>query len=82
MKNIQIADINSLGIKAQAKKDGITDAVIIGTNGKYGDQKITVYQLGAIKVADTNGDPVWEDSCPATWAEMMKTLVRGLAVPA
>jgi hypothetical protein len=69
--NISIEDINSNGIKTQAKIDGITEVELLATSGT-GDQKITVYQFGPVRVADTNGDPVWEESDPCGFADLME----------
>jgi len=72
---IAIEDINSCGIQAQAKLDGITHVTLIGDNGERGDKKITIYQFGGTKVADTNGDPIWEESVAGEdWADLMATI--------
>lgn len=34
----------------------------IATNGETGDALISIYEVGDDLVADTNGDPVWEQS--------------------
>lgn len=74
MTTIQIKDINSCGIQAQAKIDGITEAELIGTNGKTGDAKTTAYWFGPIRVIDTNGDPIWEECEPEAFAAMMEEI--------
>lgn len=73
MKNntIQISDINSSGIEAQGKIDGITEVTLLATSGE-GDGKITVYQFGDMRVMTTNGDPIWEESDPCGFAEMLE----------
>jgi len=71
---IQISEINSNGIQAVAARDGITEGTLIGDNGKTGDAKITVYEVGGGRVANTNGDPVWEDEAPEAFAELMETI--------
>ena len=71
---IKIEDINSAGIQAQARKEGITELRLIGDNGERGDAKITVYWFGGTKVANTNADPIWEDQDPEAWAELMETI--------
>ena len=70
---LSIDDINSAGIRAEARKAGITTVTKLGTNGKTGDAKVTIYQLGDVRVADTNGDPVWEESHSATFAELIES---------
>ena len=74
MKNeISIADINSIGIAVEARKAGITTVTTLGDNGKSGDARVTVYQLGDVRVADTNGDPIWEESDLAAFAELLES---------
>jgi hypothetical protein len=74
---ISIQDINSAGITAQAKIDGITEVTLLGTydhpdHPGSNDWRIRIYDFGGVKVADTNGDPVWEETCPTKWLELMK----------
>ncbi|HPU86623.1 MAG TPA: hypothetical protein PLE60_14945 [Candidatus Latescibacteria bacterium] len=75
---INIDDINSAGIRAEARKAGISTVTKLGTNGKTGDANVTIYQLGDVRVADTNGDPVWEESDSATFAELLES--EGIAL--
>jgi hypothetical protein len=69
---MKIEDINSAGIRAQGRKDGISEVTKLGDNGKSGDHKVTIYQFGDVRVADTNGDPVWEESDPESFAEILE----------
>jgi hypothetical protein len=74
---IKIEDINSAGIKAQAKIDGITEITLLGAfdhpdHQGSNDWSIRIYDFGGVKVADTNGDPVWEESDPSAWVDMME----------
>ena len=69
---IDIDCLNSAGIVAEARKAGISTVTKLGDNGKSGDAKVTLYQLGSVRVADTNGDPVWEESNSATFAELLE----------
>jgi hypothetical protein len=75
---INISDINSAGIAHHAKLDGITTVTLLGDNGKSGDARVTVYQFGAVRVANTNGDPVWEEQDRATFAELLEN--EGIAI--
>jgi hypothetical protein len=34
---------------------------------------VTVYQLGDMRVADTNGDPIWEEQDHAAFAELLES---------
>ena len=75
---ISIDNINSAGIRAEARKAGISTVTKLGDNGKFGDARVTIYQLGDVRVADTNGDPVWEESDNATFAELLES--EGIAL--
>ena len=75
---ISIDNINSAGIAAEARKAGIYTVTKLGDNGKTGDARVTIYQLGDVRVADTNGDPVWEESNSATFAELLES--EGIAL--
>ena len=75
---IKIQDINSAGITAQAKIDGITELTHLGTyehpdHPGSNDWTIRVYDFGGVKVADTNGDPVWQENCPNAWRHLMQS---------
>ena len=72
-ETINIENLNSAGIVAEARKAGISTVTKLGTNGKTGDARVTIYQLGDVRVADTNGDPVWEESDSATFAELLES---------
>jgi hypothetical protein len=69
---VPVASINSCGIRAQALVDGIDFITPLGDNGKTGDARVNVYQFGDVRVADTNGDPVWEESDHAGFAELLE----------
>lgn len=70
---INIEDIKSGGIAYEARKAGITTAILLGDNGKSGDARVTIYQIGEVRVANTNGDPVWEEQCRATFADLLES---------
>jgi hypothetical protein len=64
---IAIEDINSAGIHAQARKDGITEVTKLASG-----PNVTIYQYGNVRVADTNGEPVWEESVAGEdWQAML-----------
>jgi hypothetical protein len=64
---IAIEDINSAGITAQARKDGITEVTKLASG-----PNVTIYQYGDVRVADTNADPVWEESVAGEdWQAML-----------
>lgn len=68
---ISISDINDNGIIAQAKADGVTELELLAESGE-GDQKITIYQFGDVRVASTNSDPIWEESDPVGFADLLE----------
>jgi len=72
-ETINIENLNSAGIVAEARKAGISTVTKLGDNGKSGDAKVTIYRLGDVRVADTNGDPVWEESDPSSFAELLES---------
>jgi hypothetical protein len=78
MNTISIDDLNSVGIAYEARKAGITTVTKLGDNGKSGDVRVTVYRLGDVRVADTNGDPVWEEQCRVTFTELLES--EGIAL--
>ena len=61
----------SLGIYADM--DDFDQAELVGTNGKAGDASVLVFYLQGVRVAATNGDPIWEESDAAAFAELMET---------
>lgn len=64
----QMAQI-SLGIAAEMAE---TDtAELIGTNGKQGDARVLVFYLHGVRVAATNGDPVWEEDGISAFADLL-----------
>jgi len=77
-QNCTIDSIISAGIRNAARKAGITSIERLGDNGKTGDAKVVIYRLGEVRVAATNGDPVWEESDPAGFAELIES--EGIAL--
>ena len=70
---ISIENINSIGIAVEAREAGVSTVTRLGDNGKTGDARVTIYQLGDVRVADTNGDPVWEESDHAAFADLLES---------
>ena len=71
---ISINEINSAALQSQGKIDAITEVTLIGTNGKSGDDNATAYYFGGVRVIDTNGDPIWEESDPEAFAALMEEI--------
>lgn len=73
--DIAIADFNSAGIRAVARELGITHMRLLGISGE-GDHRVGFYALPhprrgwEIRVANTNGDPVWEEEDAQEFAEL------------
>lgn len=77
---IEIAEFNSSGIRAEAKKQGITHMHKIGGGFVAGheneaDWYVGFYSLphpkyGDFRVANTNGDPVWEEDDAQAFADL------------
>lgn len=70
---ISIDNLNSAGIVTEARKAGLDTVTKLGTNGKTGDAKVTIYRLGDVRVADTNGDPIWEESDHSGFSELLES---------
>ncbi len=78
--DIEIAEFNSSGIRAEAKKAGITHMRKIGGGFVEGheneaDWYVGFYAIphpkyGDFRVANTNGDPVWEENDAQAFADL------------
>jgi hypothetical protein len=44
---------------------------LLATDGN-GDNRIRVFQVGTVRVMDTNADPVWEEADPQGFAEVLE----------
>lgn len=82
-----IVDFNSAGIRAAARDNGITHMRLVGTGYMAGhegeaDYRVSIYALpsqGAeYLVADTNGDPVWEEADQQGFAALAESC--GIAI--
>ena len=85
MATISIDDINSSGIRYEAERMGVTTATIIGRGEAVegnGNSHCTFYRVGDVRVAQTNGDPVWEESMPEDFAELAEACGVDLKGPA
>jgi len=80
---IEIAEYNSSGIRAIARQAGISHMRLIGSGYLPGhedqpDYRITFfalpYQGYEMRVADTNGDPIWEEEDQQYFAELAKSV--------
>lgn len=77
---IEIAEYNSAGIRAEAAAYGATHMREIGRGHSDGDDdnpnsRVIFFELAVrdgltVRVADTNGDPVWEEDDGATFSRL------------
>lgn len=73
---IKIKDINSAEIQSEMKRQGIEKIKYIGKfwhpeHSDSNDYAIEIYEYKGMKVAATNGNPIWEESDFEIWEEMM-----------
>lgn len=61
----------SLGIAAEMAPSDRAER--LGDNGKAGDQLVIVWRVRGVRVASTNGDPVWEENDTAEFAELLES---------
>ena len=66
------ASTASIAINKVAAKIGC-DIEFIGENGKSGDERVVIYRIGSVRVAETNGDPVWETVNPDLFEELLQS---------
>ena len=76
METIHISKINSAGIATEAKKANLSTVEFIGEydhpdHPGSKDWSIRLYFVRDTCVADTNGDPVWEEDDPAAFAALL-----------
>ncbi len=62
----------SIAIKKVSSKIGC-DIEFMGDNGKSGDERVAIYRVGSIRVAETNGDPVWETVNPDLFEDLLQS---------
>lgn len=72
-----ITDINSNGIVSECEKLGITHIELLAEGHSDGNQdnpnsRVRFYSVGCVCVADTNGDPIWEEDDPRAFAELIE----------
>ncbi len=61
MKLIEIEDIPSMGVQAEARRLGLAEVEMVSDNELDGDARVRIYRVGeAGLVAVGNGDPLGE----------------------
>ena len=73
---VRVGDLNSIGIAGAARAAGCEHVALVGEyehpdHPGSKDWSIRLYFVGDVCVADTNGDPVWEQDDPAAFAELL-----------
>lgn len=77
---ICIEELNSSGIEAEMRSQGLNEIKFLGSylplkqhpNVCDADARIWIYEFpNRYKVADTNGDPIWEAEDLQAWEEVM-----------
>ena len=80
---IQVAEINSAGIVSECEKMGIESIELLAEghsdgNSNNSDSRVRFYMAGCVRVADTNGDPIWEEDDPRAFAELIEACQVGI----
>lgn len=73
---ISADDITSSEIKSLAQIAGVKTITLLGVfdhpdHPGADDYRLRIYDFGGVRVAETNGAPVWEQADPAGWAELI-----------
>jgi len=68
---MRVEDVNSRGIEIECEKLGLTEIELLAADG-VGDDRIRVFQVGPVRVLDTNADPVWEEDDIEGFAEVLE----------
>ena len=76
-KTMYISDLNSIGVAGAARAAGCEYVTLVGVydhpdHPNDNDWRISVYEFGGIRVASTNGDPVWEEDDYTVFANLLK----------
>lgn len=79
--DVEIAEYNSADIRYEGAQVGATHMRLIGEGYHLGrqeaDAKVRFFAIpgphGEFRVADTNGDPVWENNDPQGFAELAES---------
>lgn len=77
MQTIHISEINSAGIAAEARKAGLSTVELVGEfdhpdHQGSGDWMIRLYEVNGVRVADTNGLPIWEEDDIEAFTDLLE----------
>lgn len=67
---VKRAEIRDIEIRTVMEADGYDSATVLADVG-IGDDRVVVYAYGGIRVASTNGQAAWEESCPCEFADLL-----------
>ena len=76
---LEISKYNSADIRRIAEKAGVETMKLIGEGHSDGDlnncnSRVSFFELSdGMRVADTNGDPIWEDEDASIFAELAES---------
>jgi hypothetical protein len=65
-----VVPVCELGAAIRSQFPDAVNAYLLADAGR-GDDRVTIYQIGCVRVANTNGDPVWEEADPCEFAELL-----------
>ena len=76
MRTILIEEITSQGIQLEMKSCGVTEAQLLNEVYLNSGEWIRFFEfetpVGVCKVAETNGDPVWQENEPQEFQALME----------
>lgn len=70
---VSIYSVQSTEITDEANSNGIKEIVEIASNWKLGDDLITIYLVGCVRVADTSSGALWEDTDSMAFFELLES---------
>lgn len=66
---------HSVGIACEMKEGQIAE--LTADNGEFGDNRLEIWEIGGFRVANTNGDPIWQEAEPESFAAALAACERG-----
>lgn len=69
-------DLSSGEIRCTAERLGLHEVTLVArlehpAHRGSNDWAITIFRVGDVRVAETNGDPIWEEEDPSRFAELL-----------
>jgi len=69
---VSTESVQSVEITDEAKSNGIKEIIELGSNWKLGDELITIYLVGCVRVAATSSGALWEDTDSMAFFELLE----------